>query len=97
MLRFLLQKTMPMNRLLLKKTVEIRIVGEVFDSFIIVEKDGDVLFIDKHALHERMNFEKLKRGTVGSQYLLSPIVVELGAAENLIITENAEELKKSGL
>lgn len=81
---------------LVEKTVEFRIVGEVFDSFIIVEKDGDVLFIDKHALHERMNFEKLKRGTVGSQYLLSPIVVELGAAENLIITENAEELKKAG-
>ena len=81
---------------LVEKTVEFRIVGEVFDSFIIVEKDGDVLFIDKHALHERMNFEKLKRGTVGSQYLLSPIVVEFGAAENLIITENAEELKKAG-
>ena len=81
---------------LVEKTVEFRIVGEVFDSFIIVEKDGDVLFIDKHALHERMNFEKLKRGTVGSQYLLSPLVVDLGAAENLIITENAEELKKAG-
>ena len=81
---------------LLKKTVEFRTVGEVFDSFIIVEKDSDVLFIDKHALHERMNFEKLKRGTVGSQYLLSPIVVDLGASENLIVTENAEELEKAG-
>lgn len=81
---------------LVPETVEFRIVGEVFDSFIVIEKGDDVLFVDKHALHERINFEKLKKGTVGSQYLLSPLVIDLGAAENLIVAENTEELKKAG-
>ena len=38
-----------------------RLVGEVFNSYIIVETDNNMLMIDKHAAHERLIFESLKR------------------------------------
>ncbi len=38
-----------------------RLIGEVFNSYIIVETDKNMLMIDKHAAHERLIFESLKR------------------------------------
>ena len=37
-----------------------RVAGEVFDTYIIVEQGDTVLLIDKHAAHERMNFDRMK-------------------------------------
>ncbi|MBQ1260869.1 MAG: hypothetical protein IIX96_02545 [Clostridia bacterium] len=59
-----------------------KIVGEAFDCYIIVEEADELLVIDKHAAHERVIFEDLKRnyekdGRVGSQSLLLPITVML--------------------
>ena len=55
-------------------------LGEAFKTYIIVEKnDKEIVFIDKHAAHERMIYEKLKeeRGAGFSQILLNPITVVL--------------------
>ena len=57
-----------------------KLVGEAFNCYIIVEYDGALLVIDKHAAHERVIFEDLKRiserdGKVASQTLLLPILV----------------------
>lgn len=79
-----------------EKACEFKIIGEVFNSYTLVERGDEVLFIDKHALHERMNFEKLKTQTIGTQYLLTPLVIDFGAAENSVILENVNELKLSG-
>ena len=61
-------------------TPEYKIVGEAFDCYIIVEREGALLVIDKHAAHERIIFEELKgqveaAGGVLSQTLLLPITV----------------------
>ena len=37
-----------------------RIAGEVLNTYIIVEQGDTILFIDKHAAHERMNFDRMK-------------------------------------
>lgn len=57
-----------------------KLVGEVFDCYIIVEYNGEMLIIDKHAAHERVIFEDLKRsrnadGKIASQMLMLPITV----------------------
>lgn len=64
--------------------VEIRYIGEAFSTYIIAEKNGnEILFIDKHAAHERMIYEKLKAEKAGafSQLLLQPVTVTLGKEE----------------
>ena len=65
-----------------------RMVGELYNSYILVEQGEDAFLIDKHAAHERILFEKLKANqeAITPQMLLSPIPVRLspeGAAELL--------------
>ena len=63
---------------------ELKYVGELFDTYIIVEKNQkEMLLIDKHAAHERIIYEKLKAEKAGSsaQLLLTPITVTLGKNE----------------
>ena len=59
---------------------EYKLVGEAFNCYLILEMDKELLIIDKHAAHERIIFEDLKRGrnedeNVASQKLLLPITV----------------------
>ena len=61
-----------------------------------MEKEEEILFIDKHALHERMNFERLRKSEVPSQSLLQPIVLNIGIDENRILSENADFLSRFG-
>ncbi len=41
-----------------------RLIGEAFKTYIIAEMDDDIIFVDKHAAHERINFERMKSGEV---------------------------------
>lgn len=76
---------------------DFKIVGEAFKTYIIVEIDNALYFIDKHAAHERMNYEKLKSGTViNSQILISPVVVNLAKDEYGAVCENLDLYKKCG-
>ncbi|MDE5605515.1 MAG: DNA mismatch repair endonuclease MutL [Eubacterium sp.] len=74
-----------------------KVVGEAFRTYIIVEIENDLYYIDKHAAHERMNFEKLKAETnISSQILLMPVAVKLSAEEYSVILENIPVLSKCG-
>ncbi len=78
-----------------------KIIGEAFDCYVIVEYDGALLLIDKHAAHERVIFEDLKKtrekdGRVASQSLLLPITVILTPDEISAISEFSEELSAVG-
>lgn len=67
-----------------QNAVDIKYIGEAFSTYIIAEKNGkEILFIDKHAAHERMIYEKLKAEKAGafSQLLLQPVTVTLGKEE----------------
>ncbi len=77
--------------------IQWRMVGELYNSYILVEQGEDAFLIDKHAAHERILFEKLKANqeAISSQLLLSPIPVRLSpeaAGELLGNTETLEEL-----
>lgn len=76
---------------------DFKVVGEAFKTYIIVEIDNALYFIDKHAAHERMNYEKLKSGTViNSQILISPVVINLAKDEYGAVCENLDLYKKCG-
>ena len=75
-----------------------RVVGEVLDTYIIVEQDRQVLLIDKHAAHERILFEKLRRSSepIMSQLLLAPILCQPEREEAALLLENAALLNECG-
>ncbi|MCF0228083.1 MAG: DNA mismatch repair endonuclease MutL [Parasporobacterium sp.] len=82
--RFLSEASRPMHR----------IIGEVFDTYWLVEFDGKLYIIDQHAAHEKVLYErfmkKLKNGDHYSQYIIPPIIVTLSPRE----METAEKYKK---
>ena len=77
-----------------------RIVGEVFNSYLIVERDEKMLIIDKHAAHERIIFEKNKEmmhsKEPSSQILITPIELMLTSAEIAVVNDYFTEFEKLG-
>ena len=85
--------------LLISEDFDFKIKGEVFNTYIIVEKNSDELvIIDKHAAHERMIYEELKstQTTPLSQMFLEPVVVSLSKDEHMAIVENMDLFANSG-
>ena len=80
---------------------EYKFIGEAFSCYLLVEYDGAMLVIDKHAAHERVIFEDLKEiterdGKVASQGLLLPITVILTPDGLACAEEYREELNLVG-
>lgn len=71
-----------------------KIVGQVFDSYIIAEKGEEMMIIDQHAAHERLNYESLKEEIENkeavSQILIEPVVVTLQPSELQAYRDNEE-------
>lgn len=76
----------------------VRFVGEAFKTYIIIEKNNELVMIDKHALHERIIYEKLRReqGKKYAQYLLEPVAVTLSKQQYNGIMEKKELMDESG-
>ncbi len=75
-----------------------RYVGELYNSYILVEQGEDAYLIDKHAAHERILFEKLKANqeTISAQALLTPITQRLTPDALAILLENQPLLEELG-
>lgn len=75
-----------------------RYVGEALTTYLIVEKEGSIFLIDKHAAHERVLFDRLKASAQKpeSQLLLTPVVVNIGQEAAGVILENAALLAEFG-
>ncbi len=76
-----------------------RILGEAFGTYIIVEYSEDqLMFIDKHAAHERLLYERLKasRGGCEAQTLLEPVAVNLDMDEYTAVLAHEQELSRAG-
>ena len=72
--------------------------GELFHTYIIVEQGDKALLIDKHAAHERMNFDRMRAEdyTPMSQMLLTPVVFTPTPEEHTLLLENGAELDRIG-
>jgi len=75
-----------------------RFVGEVLRTYIVAEDGEDVWLIDKHAAHERINFDRLKAGEepVMVQQLLTPEVLRLSPEDTAALTEHLPLLSQFG-
>ncbi len=76
------------------------IVGQVFGTYVIVQKGDKMFLIDQHAAHERKRFETLKKDYsergVSGQMLLAPIVMDVDNREVQVVKENKETLENMG-
>ena len=78
-----------------------RIIGEAFLCYILVECEDRLLLVDKHAAHERINFEEMKRelekeGRVTSQPLMIPIELALDTMTVAVLEEHRAEIEEIG-
>ena len=86
------------QELTMPQTVPWRIVGELYNSYILVEQDDEAFLIDKHAAHERILFEKLKANqeAINAQTLLSPVPCRLSAECAAILLTETDLLAELG-
>ena len=78
-----------------------KIVGEAFDCYVMVQTEDAFLIIDKHAAHERILFEELKKarendGRVAIQSLMLPLTVILTPEEFSAAEEFSSDIKSVG-
>ena len=75
-----------------------KILGEALKTYIIVELEDELLLIDKHAAHERMIFDELKKqpGEIMSQSLLSPVTLRIPGEDGELLERNGELLSSLG-
>ncbi len=77
---------------------EFCLIGEAFKTYILCEYKGKMVIIDKHAAHERIIYEKLKKenGDRSPQLLLFPVTVTLSKDEYSALLENIELVNNAG-
>ena len=76
-----------------------RIVGELFNSYIVVELTDEILYIDKHAAHERILYNRLRaqKEAAASQVLLQPVVLPLSSDDMELISSHMDAFAASGI
>lgn len=77
---------------------DIRVIGEVFGTYILAQMENKLIFVDKHAAHERIIFNDLKKRErqQGSQLLLSPTRITLSQRDYTAVTDNIDIFTASG-
>jgi len=77
-----------------------RIIGQAFSTYIILQHGDKLILMDQHAAHERIIFERLKRkfakGQPMAQMLVAPVVVELTHRELRFLEDEKEFFGKLG-
>lgn len=74
-----------------------RVIGSCFDTYILAEDENGLVFIDKHAAHERILFNQLrKQADIPTQVLLQPVVVDLSGEEYAAILDGMEQIQALG-
>ena len=74
-----------------------RVIGQFANKYILAATADSLVVIDQHAAHERITYEKMRRGTIKVQPMLTPIIVHLRAEDVSAIITISEDLHKCGL
>lgn len=79
-------------------TPDHKILCQAFSTYIVVEHNGEILLIDKHAAHERQIFDRLRQNPseIVSQMLISPVTVRLSATDSQALEGSGELLSELG-
>ncbi|MBR5536185.1 MAG: DNA mismatch repair endonuclease MutL [Clostridia bacterium] len=75
---------------------DFEIIGQIFGTYIILESDNEMILIDQHAAHERINYEKIKNQGAMKQTVLLPVNITLTAREMAVWEENREFFDRMG-
>jgi len=72
-----------------------RIIGQAFETYLIIEQENQLYIVDQHAAHERINYEKImaqlrSKENIEGQILLTPEIISFTAIEKAEILENTE-------
>ena len=71
-----------------------RIIGQVFETYWLVQFEDKLLMIDQHAAHEKVNYERLikqfREKSIVSQSLMPPVIVSLSGQEETVLKEHME-------
>ena len=85
-----------MKKPILKNGIDYHIIGQVFATYILVQKDGELLVIDQHAACERVYFEELveqyRSGEMRSQILMIPVTVNLDPVSFALASDSRNRL-----
>ena len=77
-----------------------RLIGQVFDTYWLVEYDGSLYIIDQHAAHEKVlfeqNFASLKSREYTSQYISPPIILSLSMREAELLNRSIDVFRQVG-
>jgi DNA mismatch repair protein MutL len=77
-----------------------RIVGQIFETYWIIEMSNKMYIIDQHAAHEKVKYERLIKqfaaGSVNSQMLNPPIIVTLSKSEEAVLERYVDSFKRVG-
>lgn len=79
---------------------EYKLIGQVFDTYWLVEFRDSLYIIDQHAAHERVLYERTLKGMKNreftSQYLSPPIILNLSMKESQLLNENMDRFARIG-
>jgi DNA mismatch repair protein MutL len=79
---------------------ELRMLGQLFAGYIVLENDDGLLLVDQHAAHERVTYERLRKelrdGGIRVQAMLAPVTIELGPTRAGQIQAALPELRSMG-
>lgn len=80
------------------QSIALRYIGELFDTYALFEGNDEIVFLDKHAAHERILYEKLKdeNYSFDSQFLLSPEIISVSEEEKEVALENIKVIERLG-
>lgn len=77
-----------------------KIIGQLFNTYFLVEEGENFYLIDQHAAEEKVNYEKLKKAyeekNINTQILLEPIIINAMPKEKEVIDSHIEEIRKFG-
>lgn len=77
-----------------------KLIGQLFDTYWLVEFNDQFYIIDQHAAHEKVNYERLtkqlKQQTIESQYISPPMIVTLNLEEEALLKANMDYFRSFG-
>lgn len=83
-----------------KARIKHRLIGQVFDTYWLIQYDNNLYIMDQHAAHEKVKFEELMQNfnnkEIFSQQLMPPMVVTVSYAEHQAIMDNYDLFMKVG-
>ncbi len=75
---------------------QFRMIGQVFQTYWLVEYMGELFIIDQHAAHEKVYYERLMKryqeNAVVSQQVFPPVIVSLSSQEEVVLKEHLDKL-----